>query len=175
MNTTPFITLALSLTLGGCASTGASSPTVAAGAACSQVAANDPTLAAFYEPGAIRNARELRRTEFLARAIQPTRTVGAELQVHARPGMTAEYLQRALSCHAAGSAPRHPNDPLHPSQGAVAELTVRSSGTAFTVSVRGDSYDTGKEIWNRAESFAAQSTSSAVEQVAVADSARSGL
>ena len=162
------------LALIGCTASAPQGQTMTAAAGCASLGDARSTLSSFYEPGQVYAAEKVERTEFRARAIQPTRTAGAELRAHAAPGVTAEYLERALTCHAVSGAPQHPSDPLHPSSGRIADVDVRSSGTGFVVSVIGDSPDAGNEIWQRARAFSAPGAVT-VEQVAAASETPSSL
>jgi len=80
------------------------------------------------------------------------RTAGALITVRARPGMTAEWLQRVVDCHLAHTATLDvadmPNCPLVP-RGAVARVT--STGNGFAFAVRSDNADTAREILDRAQ------------------------
>ena len=141
---------------------------VGSGAGCERLASSTEAARSFYGPGNVYAVKEVKRKVFRARAIQYMRTVGAELYVRAEPGVTREYLHRALSCQVAGAgAAQHPNDPLHPSGGRVSELGVRSAGGSFAVSVVGDSLTTGREIYERARAFAAPGGAVNVEQIAL--------
>ncbi len=148
--------IGLTVSLGACASGRQSDARVAASSACQGLVANDAT-AEFYKPGQVYAAQEIERREIVARAIHRTRTVGAELYVHAPRNVTGEFLERSLTCHATMGQPAHPNDPLHPSEGSVRRVSVRSAGGAFAVRVEGDSPQAGREIWSRARAFAAGS------------------
>lgn len=123
----------------------------------------------FYKAGQVYAARPIKERQVISRAHQPERTVGAELYVHAQPGVTQEYLQRSLACHSVAGRPAHPNDPLHPTSGKLKSLTVRSMGSNFVVKAVGDSSKTGKEIWQRARSFTAPGSEVTAEQLAAAD------
>lgn len=167
MNTPPIVALGISLlaTL-GCASTQAQ-PVAMAAAACSQLDAAEITTR-HLEPGQLHAAREVRQRQFLARALQPVRTAGADLYVHATPETSAEYLQRAFSCHAShGQALSH-DDPFHPSAGKVTRVEVRSAGTGYAVRILGDDTRTGQEIWQRASALVEPPNQVTVEQLASA-------
>ena len=86
--------------------------------------------------------------------------VGTEVRVRATPGVTAEYLQRALTCHAMGTHPAaSPNDPLRP-KGGLAEVNVVSIGHSFAVSLMGNDIAASKDAHARAKAMieASQST-----------------
>jgi hypothetical protein len=153
----------------GCSGASAHRPEVAATSACHLLGDPSPALTTVYQPNQVYAAKPIERTEFRARAIQPRRTVGAELHTRATAGVTPEYLQRTLSCHAAYGTPAHPNDPLHPAQGTVAEVRVLSTGDGFAVQVIGDSPAAGRDIWQRAEAFTTPSGGVTVQQVGSAE------
>lgn len=148
-----------------CSSMQPAPPSVAAGASCQELAANDATLSHFYQPGTVYDARRVKERVFKARANQPIVTRGASLYVKAEPEMNAPYLRRVLSCHAAGKADMSPNDPLRPSSGAVTELAVRESRNGFAVDVLSDDPKVGEEIWKRAQSMSQKSTSEGTAQI----------
>ncbi len=83
----------------------------------------------------------------------PQRTVGAVVTFRARPGMTAEWLQRVVDCHLARSAslghliPEMPNCPLVPKG---ARATVTSTSNGFAVAIRADDLTVAQEILARA-------------------------
>jgi hypothetical protein len=147
----------LALGLVACSGRAQMDPRVAATSGCQEIAGNEAT-AEFYKPGQVYAARELERNEFVARAIQRKRTVGAELYMHAPRNVTGEFLERALTCHAFTGQASHPNDPLHPSEGTVQSVAVRSEGGGFAVQITSDSPRVGREIWARAQSFAGGSS-----------------
>lgn len=161
--------LGLALGLGACERGPELDPRVAATSGCQQIANNEATTH-FYSPGQVYAARELERREFVARAIQRKRTQGAELFVHAPPNITGEFLERALSCHAWTGQAAHPNDPLHPAEGRVTNVSVRSAGGSFAVQVVSDEPQVGREIWARARAFASGSSVD-VQQIGASGSA----
>jgi hypothetical protein len=163
-----FTLVVLALGLSACASRAQVDPKVAALSGCQEIAGNNVT-AEFYRPGQVYAAREVERTQFLARAIQRKRTVGAELYMHAPQNVTGEFLERALACHAHTGQAAHPNDPLHPSEGAVQRVSVRSAGGSFAVQVIATTPEAGREIWARARAFASGSNVD-VKQVATSGS-----
>jgi hypothetical protein len=146
----------LALAMVACNGSTRAEPRMAAASGCQQIAGNDVT-AEFYKPGQVYSARELERTKFIARALQRQETIGAELHMHAPRNVTGEFLQRALACHAFTGQAAHPNDPLHPSEGAVRSVSVRSAGGSFAVQIVSDSPRVGREIWARAQAFASGS------------------
>ena len=142
--------------------------TVSAGAGCQSLGDTQSTLAAFYGPGNAYSATPVKKKFHIARAAQPERTVGATIYVRAQPGLTSEYLQRTLACHAVNGKPMNPNDPLHLDNGNLAELSVQSAGNSLAVRVTGEGSDVGREIWQRAQAFTSDGGAVQVEQVSSA-------
>jgi hypothetical protein len=149
-----------------CASSGTTeSPrATAATYGCAQLGEPAKAAAAFYDGGHVYAARPVHRTVSRTKAFENRQIAGAELDMHAAPGVTAEQLQRALACQAASATAAHPSDPLHP-RGRVDEVGVRSTGAGFTVSVLSDDRVTATEIWERSQSFAGEGASVEVRQV----------
>lgn len=141
-------------------------------ARCGELSEVSQVAADHLAPGRVRAVAPVTQDEFAARAITHRRTVGADLHVAAQPGVTAEYLERALTCHAASGQPVFAQDPLHPASGRVASVSVRSEKGGFAVRAVGENSNVGREIWNRAESYKAAPGVS-VEQVASAESVTS--
>lgn len=163
------VAIGLSLALGACASGARQDARVAAASGCQEIADNEATTE-FYAPGRVYAARKVEKREFVARAIQPTRVIGAELFMHAPRNVTDTFLERALTCHALTGRAAHPNDPLHPSDGSVRAVSVRSAGGSLAIRVVGETPQAGREIWSRARAFASGSSVD-VQQVATAPSA----
>ena len=147
------------LTLSACATHTARPPEVAR-LGCDQLPSDSGNQLA---PGKVTAVSRVTRTEFHARALQPQRTIGADFYVRAEPGVTAEYLERALTCHAQAGQPLHANDPLHPGNGQVT-VDVRTAHSGFAVRATGSTAEVGTEIWRRAESFTRPGVQ--VEQIA---------
>jgi hypothetical protein len=154
---TLFTTLVLALAgFVGVPAGGVESPLAPARAeanACSGVSLDDSVRQQVYGSGSAFSVRPVRETVFLARALQPVRTMGATIHVHAQAGMTRQYLERALECHARRGQAVSPADPLVLQDGAVRDVDVRSAGGAFAVRVIGDSPAAGRAIFERAESL----------------------
>jgi len=127
--------------------------------ACSGVSLDDAVRAQVYAPGSAFAARPIRETVFLARALQPVRTMGATVHVHAQPGMTRQYLERALQCHVRSGQAVNPADPFVLQDGAIRDVDVRSAGGAFALRIVGDSPAAGRAIFERAESLVGGSVS----------------
>ena len=80
-------------------------------------------------------------------------TTGAVVMFRARPGMTAEWLQRIADCHIARNAalghvaPEMPSCPLVPKG---VEAHVTSTGDGFAIAIRSDDPAVAKEVLDRA-------------------------
>jgi hypothetical protein len=96
------------------------------------------------EPGGDRSSGVLSRV----------RMAGAVVTFRARPGMTAEWLQRIVDCHLARNAalghvvPEMPDCPLVP-KGISARVT--STGNGFAVAIRSDDPEVAREVLDRAQ------------------------
>ena len=81
-------------------------------------------------------------------------TKGATITFRAVPGMTAEWLQRAVDCHIARNAslgnvvPEMPNCPLVP---AGVQARVTSTGSGFAVEIRSDDPAAAADVLARAQ------------------------
>jgi hypothetical protein len=134
--------------------------------ACSQLPADAPQLVSqVLTPGATYGARAISETRVIARAHQPQVVVGAEVALPAPEGVTKEYLQRVLTCHADTGVAAHSADPFHPSSGSVREIAIRSSGAALAIQIRGDNSDANREILSRAHALTTPAADVTVEQV----------
>jgi hypothetical protein len=96
------------------------------------------------EPGGDRSSGVLSRV----------RMAGAVVTFRARPGMTAEWLQRIVDCHLARNTalghvvPEMPDCPLVP-KGISARVT--STGNGFAVAIRSDDPEVAREVLDRAQ------------------------
>jgi len=85
---------------------------------------------------------------------------GVTIRFEALPGVTAEWLDRALECHSArrvlGRIPASsfPNDPFW-LPGNVVDIDARSDRDGFLVAVRGATPDVARQIVARANAFSA--------------------
>lgn len=151
----------------GCSASTQEPKNIAAGSRCSTL--DEGATAMVYERGSITGAKPIQERVFKARAIQPEMTFGATMYVTAEEGMTAPYLHRVMSCHAASQNAVHSNDPLRPASGEITQIGVRGVHGAFAVDVRSDDPEVGKEIWQRAEAMTRTAGSVDVKQVAKAN------
>lgn len=153
--------VAFALVLGACASSEQQKEAKAAEYACAQI--NAPKVAApFYEN--VHAARPSYRTVSRTRAFENKVLAGAELDMRATPGMTTEFLQRALACNAVAKEQAFLNDPLHPS-GTVDGVAVRSTGAGFTVTVTSNDSDTARDILRRSEALVGEGGRVDVRQI----------
>lgn len=152
----------------GCAAA-QTQPVNVAAAGCNQIDNPSAVAATYLKSDQLYGAQEVRERVFLARAIQPKRTVGADLYVHATPNVSGEYLERVLTCHAAQGQGIDGNDPFHPTSGHVASIEVRPVSSGYAVRVLGSDHHTSKEIWQRAKTLTAPGTVT-IEQVAATSS-----
>lgn len=157
----------------GCAATQHPATTVAATASCERIADLEQQVARVYDADRVRHVAPVYRSKFLARAIQPRYIAGAELYLDAEPGVTQPYLQRMLSCHAAGDSAAHPNDPLRAAN--VEAVNVRVQGHRFVVAVTGADAQAGKQIWQRAEALRTPAARVEVQQLSAATQSATAL
>lgn len=93
---------------------------------------------------------------------------GAVLDVQAMPGVTAEWLDRALECHSAkrvlaqGPQAGAAEDPFW-LPGSVVDIDVQSAKDGFRVAVAGTRPEYGQQILTRARSFANAKTAAAAK------------
>jgi hypothetical protein len=164
MRSTSIPALAVALVLAGCTAAHQQGRTKAALLDCGNLAATESPVA-LYAPDKITHVEPTYRTEYLARAIQPRRLVGANLYVAAQPGMTAAYAERVLSCHAA-AGPGQTSDPLRVAGGA--DVSVSMRGPAMRIAVTGKTPEAAREIWTRARTLYEQPGDVTVDQLSAA-------
>jgi hypothetical protein len=89
---------------------------------------------------------------------------GATVVVAALPGMTAEWLDRALECHSAkealGHVPPAPDDPFF-LPGSTVDIDVRSARDGFDIAISAFSSDDARQVLARANAFAKSKASAA--------------
>lgn len=129
---------------------------VSANAGCEQLGDTASVMDGFYDPSNVYAAKRAERSTESSRPSATTRTVGADVYLHAREGVDQTYAERVLSCHAAQRVASHPNDPLVPESGSVSNVSVRSEGPSLVVRIESDDRATANEIWSRANAFASQ-------------------
>src|SRR5690606_5159825 len=101
--------------------------------------------AAQMTSGHLYGIRQVRERQFLARAVQPTRTTGADLLFHASPQVTGEYLERVFQCHAAVGRAADPEDPFHLASRRVPTAELRSLGHGYAGRIRGHDARSGRD------------------------------
>lgn len=150
--------------LTGCAASTSSQPTAtAANQRCSTLGDVSAQVTDLYANN-VTSVKAVRETQFLARAIQPKYTAGAELYVLGAQGLNEAYLDRLMSCHASASAASaHPNDPLRVK--GVERIDVDAAGSHYRVRITSSDRSAGKAIWQRAQQLQS-SDSVQVQQLA---------
>jgi hypothetical protein len=117
---------------------------------------DEALLAPVLNGNAVRDARPLYSNVDSAKGGLHAELRGATLVVDALPGMTAEWLDRALECHSAqnvlGRRPVAPDDPFWLPESTV-DIDVRSAKDGFDVAVSGFSTADAQRIWARADAF----------------------
>jgi hypothetical protein len=118
---------------------------------------DEATIAAVINGSAVQNVRPLYSDIENAKAGLSHELRGATITVAALPGVTPEWLDRALECHSAketlGHAPAPSNDPFWLPDSLV-DIEVRSAKDGFLVDVIGYSSADAKQILDRANAFA---------------------
>jgi hypothetical protein len=149
----------------GCGATTSQAPVASASQthACSALTDLDSQVAALYAPSAVSKVEalyhqpELYETpRFAVRAYQPSRHVeGASLYVPAPANTSPAYLERALSCHAAGAGSaaqqQYGNDPLRIE--GVKDVDVRAAGAMLRIDVRAQDRASGERVLQAARSL----------------------
>jgi hypothetical protein len=175
MKTTSLV-IALALSAFGCANSATPASNPSAGLACNQLSAESNQLVStVLTPGATYGAQPLVETRLIARAHNPRVVKGAEVQLPAPQGVTKEHLERVLTCHAASGVAAHSADPFHPSGGSVRDVTVKSSGGALAIQIRGDGAAANHDILSRAKSLTTPAADVTVEQVGQLTSSTTAL
>lgn len=124
--------------------------------ACAGVSERDRELSPFERREDISRVAPLREDFTTAREIR-SHTTGVVVTFRAVPGLTAEWLQRAVNCHLARNAalghqvPEMPDCPLVPNG---VSATVRSTGDGFAVALRADDPAALEELQRRAQTLA---------------------
>ena len=165
----------------GCGATASQGPVANASTThvCRGLTDMDSQIAAVYAPSAVAKVEalyhhpELYETpRFAVRAFRPSRHVeGAALYVPAPANTSPAYLERALSCHAAGAGstaePTYGNDPLRVE--GVTDIDVRAAGPMLRIAVRAQDRVSGERVLDAARSL--QSTVGVTQLAAASESA----
>ncbi len=126
--------------------------------ACGGIADEDRDTSPFYHREDIVRVEPI-QSEPPTRGGGPPIVQGAKVTFRAVPGLTAEWLQRVVTCHLARSSTLGHNAkemdycPLSLKD---VTATVTSVGDGFAIAVRSDNRDSAKEILRRAESLKAR-------------------
>lgn len=146
-----------------CSTAASTSRPLTASAACGKLGDTTQAVSTLFTSGNLYGAGTATDHGFFGQGAPEPYPVGAELYVHATPGVTAEYLQRTLECYTESGRSLHPSDPFHPAKGYVVRVRVLSSGDSFTVRLVGSDSESAQDIRERASALAA---SVRAEQVA---------
>ncbi len=121
--------------------------------ACAGLPEEDRDVSPFEHDADIQSVTQLQEERRVGKTTTK-RDAGATIVFRATPGLTAEWLQRVVSCHLARNAavgndmPEMLDCPLVP-QGA--QANVRTLGAGFAVDVHADDPKAAAEIWRRAQ------------------------
>ncbi|HEX4337810.1 MAG TPA: hypothetical protein VH062_17995 [Polyangiaceae bacterium] len=126
-------------------------PQVAAESGCRALGETSQAVATTLGPQSVYAAKRVDTTRpDTVTGVEP----GTRLYVRAAPGVSQEYLERVLSCHAAYGNQVGANDPFRPQSGRVTGVEVSSAGAGYEVRIVGQNSDTNDEIWHRAHDLA---------------------
>jgi hypothetical protein len=157
------------LSAAGCAAH-STSEVASASAGCNQLGDTSGVVATAFAPGNVYGAAQREQTQPKPYEVRGTHS-GTVLYVRATPGVSKEYLERALVCHTAYGRSLNASDPLHPSRGTIASVQVQSAGSGYAVRIIGDERETDEDVYLRARALSSPGTVS-VEQVASVKSNR---
>jgi len=125
---------------------------------------DDASLTPVLGGGAVQKVEPLYTTVEGAKMGRQSELRGATVVVAALPGMTAEWLDRALECHSArevlGHAAVASADPFW-LPGSSVDIDVRSARDGFDVAVAGYSSEDARQILARANAFVKSKASDA--------------
>lgn len=119
---------------------------------------NESALAPVLDGQSVKEVGPLYATiEGGSKSGEQARLRGALITVNALPGVTAEWLDRELECHAAslalGQAKSTPDDPFW-LPGSAVDIDVRPAKDGFLIGVAGFSSADARQILDRAQAFA---------------------
>jgi hypothetical protein len=144
----------IAIAMMGCGAAATQTPSTVSTHACSGVADLDSQVAAVYAPSAVTKVEALYtrpgvydQGRFPVRADRPSHHVeGAALYVPAPAQTSPAYLERALSCYAAGagSSQQLGNDPLRVD--GVKDIDVQAVGTALRIDIRAEGREAGHRV-----------------------------
>jgi hypothetical protein len=146
---------ALALAAAGCGATAQhTQSTRVAGLECGGLANNETQVAELVSPDRVHGVEPIHFQRVYWSGPQNDHVIGAKLYVPAEANMSEAYLERVLSCHAAGATAAHPNDPLRVE--GVRSVAVRAHGQRYEIAITGVDKRAGEEILQRAESLQGQ-------------------
>jgi hypothetical protein len=168
----------IAIALMGCGAAATQTPSTVSTHACSGVADLESQVAAVYAPSAVSKVEALYtqpgvydETRFAVRAYRPSKHVeGASLLVPAPAQTSPAYLERALSCYAAGAGSSQPlaSDPLRVD--GVTDIDVRAAGPALRIDIRAQGREAGERVLEAAR---AMQSNVGITQLAAAPGAAS--
>jgi len=166
---------AVALTACSAATRPAQAPTTLARASCGGIADLDQEVSNLYASGVTRVDKlylddpKGAAPNTRAGTAQPARYMaGATLYVPAERGVSSAYLERVLSCHAAGrTASGHDQDPLRVA--GVQDVNVREAGPELRIAIAGANADAGEAILQRARALSSRSGRVEVQQLSAAE------
>ncbi|HKO90914.1 MAG TPA: hypothetical protein VJU61_07175 [Polyangiaceae bacterium] len=125
--------------------------------ACSGISEEDRDMSPFAHREDIRSVSPLKE-DVRTGKVAGYRLAGVEVVFRAVPGMTAEWLQRLMTCHlarnaAVGHAAAGADMPYCPLTLSGAQASVRSVGDGFAVDIRSNDDATARQIQQRSESL----------------------
>lgn len=127
-------------------------------AACGGLSEDDRDTSPFDRREDVAGTEPLQSVASGGRGATAPHLVGASVTIRAVPGLTKEYLQRLVTCHAARNAsmgfamPEMASCPLSVKG---ASATVESAGAGFRVDIRADDSQAAEEILRRARALQA--------------------
>ena len=144
-----------------------------ASARCDDLSA--PAVAEVYAPKKVIKVEPTYERRIITRGTTLQYVSGANLYVPAQPGMNEAYLERVLSCHAAGAATAgdHPNDPLRVS--GIEHVDVASAGPTMRIAIKGTNAQAGKAIYQRSQAYRQPQGAVSVEQLSAAPGTHNAL
>ena len=122
---------------------------------CAGIAPTDRDVSPFAHPADIASVEVLRGPTPLSKG-GTSRLQGATVTLRAVPGLTAEWLQRAIDCHIGRNGVLGHDDPAMqacPLGIGGVTATVHSARTGFAVDIRSDDTAVAEAIWQRVQAL----------------------
>jgi hypothetical protein len=164
MRTLPLALGSILIGVAACSTPASQTRPVAASAACDQLVHTDRHVSDLFRSGNVYGSGDATEPRWVNQGPPQSTKVGAELYVHATPGMTAEFLQRELECYTVNGRSGHDNDPFHPAEGAVSSVAVTPSGDSYIVRILGSNDQAIADISKRARALTTTGTAQQVSR-----------